>query len=242
MRIVSFEEFMALTMGGRPNQMDVGPYVGYEFSCACGHLHVFDPSSVAILRELRKMRLVLACPQSDAVTCVKATGILRFKGFESLFGAQTGSKADREVGDQGSIGSQLEMSLHSQIRHADQLACHLWDKLGVDSDIQARHGIGTITAAIATSANRSVSPDMCIDEASRFLGDSDFDIFLHEPDVRHGLQRMAEDARSAAKASDAKTLSGLVQMLRSLPQEAQPPYLPRKPRLLFRPPLQSVPM
>ena len=94
MQVVPFEEFMARTFGGRPSRMNVRPYIGHRFACACGDSHAFDPTSTEVLRELRKMRLVLACPHSDALTCVKVKGILRFKGFESLFGAKAEEESD----------------------------------------------------------------------------------------------------------------------------------------------------
>ncbi len=89
MEIIPFGQFMAQTFGGRPNQMGLAPYSGHPFECACGVRHVFDPLTVTVLRELPGMRLVLACPQGDAVTCVKIKGLFRFKGFASLFGAQS---------------------------------------------------------------------------------------------------------------------------------------------------------
>jgi len=82
-------DFMARTAGGRPNQMNTTPYDGHPFHCACGAIHYFETGSTEVLRELGGMRLVLGCPHGNAVTCVKVRGILRFAGFQSLFGTQT---------------------------------------------------------------------------------------------------------------------------------------------------------
>lgn len=96
MELIPLEQFMAQTLGGRPNQMGLAPYVGHHFECACGARHVFDPLTVNVLRELSRMRLVFACPQGDAVTCVKVKGIFGFKGFASLFGSQGSGSQARE--------------------------------------------------------------------------------------------------------------------------------------------------
>ena len=90
--LVSQDEFMVKTMGGRPNRMDTSIYDGHPFDCACGDTHIFSTASVPIMRELAGMKLVLACPNGEGITCVKVTGgMLRFKGFRSLFGAGVSS-------------------------------------------------------------------------------------------------------------------------------------------------------
>jgi len=76
-------------MGGRPNKMDMSPYDGESFLCACGKTHMFYLGKVHVLRELPNMRIVFACPDQPVfVTCLKIKGLFRFKGFESLFGAK----------------------------------------------------------------------------------------------------------------------------------------------------------
>lgn len=90
MLLYPLERFAVMTYGGRPNQMDMGPYEGAPFDCACGRKHSFNSQTVLVLRELTHMRLVFACPDECYVTCVKLHGILTFKGFESLFGGDSG--------------------------------------------------------------------------------------------------------------------------------------------------------
>ncbi len=87
MQIYEFSEFFSRTTGGGPNQMNMAPYEGHPFECACGETHKFYEDTVSVIRELPKMRLVFVCPEDEHVTCVKVKGILRFKGFEALFGA-----------------------------------------------------------------------------------------------------------------------------------------------------------
>ncbi|DAB40861.1 MAG TPA: hypothetical protein CFH81_00730 [Sulfurovum sp. UBA12169] len=95
MRILEPTDFFAETLGGRPSQMDTSAYDGHPFECACGQIHDFDSLNVAVLRELTKMRLVLACPVNDGyITCVKVKGWFRFKGFESLFGTKVEEELD----------------------------------------------------------------------------------------------------------------------------------------------------
>lgn len=89
MKLLDSIDFFAETLGGRPNQVDTSGYDGYPFECACGQIHNFDSYQIEVLRELIKMRLVLACPVNDGyLTCVKVKGWFGFKGFESLFGTK----------------------------------------------------------------------------------------------------------------------------------------------------------
>ncbi len=95
MKLLSPNDFFAETMGGRPNMMDVSIYEGYPFECACGQIHSFSPSRVNIVRELPGRRLVFECPEEpNFATCVKLKGILRFKGFVSLFGTRVEEDMD----------------------------------------------------------------------------------------------------------------------------------------------------
>jgi hypothetical protein len=215
MELVSFEEFMTRTSGGRQNQMDVAPYVGHAFDCACGSSHAFEPSSSKVLRELPKMHLVLACPQGEAITCVKVKGIFRFNGFQSVFGSPSGPASTGEQCE--SLPEHLERFTRDRISHADALACSLWDQLGVDREVQARHGVGVIVAAIVTSAKSWSDSGVCLGAASRFIGDADFAAFVQAPDVRSGIRRLAEDASSAARSADARRLAGLIQAFLLMP-------------------------
>ena len=88
MELVSLETFMARTMGGRPNQMNVAPYVGALYECGCGESHAFHPPASQVLRELSRMRLVIGSPDCDVINCVKVKGIVTFKGFKTLFAAK----------------------------------------------------------------------------------------------------------------------------------------------------------
>jgi len=88
-------DFFAETLGGRQSQMDTSPYDGHPFECACGQNHNFNSLNIEVLRELPKMRLVLACPVTDGyITCVKIKGWFKFKGFESLFGTKIEEELD----------------------------------------------------------------------------------------------------------------------------------------------------
>jgi len=87
MEVVSLQEFWRRTMGGRPNRMDVSIYMGCPYECACGNTHEFDGIPDRVLRELPGMRLVVSCPETEAVTCIKIRGFFRYR-LESLFGAR----------------------------------------------------------------------------------------------------------------------------------------------------------
>lgn len=89
--MVSPEEFLRETIGGRPNQMQLSIYEGITFDCACGRQHEFSIACVPILREFPGMRLVFGCPEGiDALTCVRIKGLIRFR-FVSLFGTKGGA-------------------------------------------------------------------------------------------------------------------------------------------------------
>ena len=86
--LVDIQSFAEQTSNGWACQMNLVPYYGYSFLCACGQKHTFS-DQVEVLRELSYSRLVVLCPlDGNAVTCVKITGILRFNGFKSLFGTK----------------------------------------------------------------------------------------------------------------------------------------------------------
>jgi len=95
MKLLDTTNFFAETLGGRSSQMDTSTYNGHPFECACGQIHEFNSHQVEVLRELTRMRLVLACPINDGyVTCVKVKGWFRFKGFESLIGTKIEEELD----------------------------------------------------------------------------------------------------------------------------------------------------
>jgi hypothetical protein len=88
-RRLSPAEFFAATAGGRAARVDLLRLHGRPFRCACGQAHLYRFRQVPVLRELPGRRLVLACPRGlPFVTCVRLRGRLRFRGFESLFGAE----------------------------------------------------------------------------------------------------------------------------------------------------------
>jgi hypothetical protein len=87
--ILDLPEFATRAGGGRPNRMNMSSYDGAPFMCACGETHHYNAGRIDVLQELSGMRLVFACPHKPFVTCVKVKGVLRFEGFDSLFGAAT---------------------------------------------------------------------------------------------------------------------------------------------------------
>jgi hypothetical protein len=84
MRIVSGDEFVALTANGRENRMDLSAYGGRSYKCVCGYAHAMYQESA--LRELPGMRLVMACPDGAGVNCVRIRGWIRIR-IETEFGA-----------------------------------------------------------------------------------------------------------------------------------------------------------
>lgn len=77
MEMLTKEQFASRTLAGRPVALNLSVYAARPFECACGTTHAFSGDPAQVLRELTGMRLVLACPSTDAVTCVKISGIFR---------------------------------------------------------------------------------------------------------------------------------------------------------------------
>lgn len=85
MEIISQVDFFYRTQGGRPNALNLSPYAGKPFDCACDETHTFLNDPLQVLRELGGMRLVLRCPSSGSITCVKMEGFFR-PTLKPLFG------------------------------------------------------------------------------------------------------------------------------------------------------------
>ena len=76
MKIVDIEEFVRLTLGGRPVRANLSVYVSQSFECGCGNSHRVHDEGVDVLRELRKMRFVFQC-HNDYATCVHIKGLFK---------------------------------------------------------------------------------------------------------------------------------------------------------------------
>ena len=84
MEILSQEQFIQRTVGGRPNRMDISPYSNKEFECGCGKKHKLGNSSVNVLRELTYMKLVVKSVECGYVNCIQVKGFFRVK-LNTLF-------------------------------------------------------------------------------------------------------------------------------------------------------------
>ena len=87
--IVSIDEFLSKTMGGRPCQLDLHIYQGCEFECGCGKTHTYSSHSTEVVREIPMLKLVLQQNDCKYVTLIKIKGIFKYR-FESLFSAING--------------------------------------------------------------------------------------------------------------------------------------------------------
>jgi len=86
MEHVAPNEFVARISRGWDPRMNTAIYDGLDFQCACGDSHSFDTATTSPLLELPGMRLVIKCPTSHSLTCIKIRGFLQYR-IESLFGA-----------------------------------------------------------------------------------------------------------------------------------------------------------
>jgi len=118
--IVTLEEFMDQTLGGRPNRANMTAYDGKEYECGCGDFHIIEcldqnNSEPAVIRELSGMRFVFSC-QNGYVTCVKISGIFTVK-LKSLFSA-----ANKDTSDEASLLDLASQSIFSLVLEgADKL-------------------------------------------------------------------------------------------------------------------------
>ena len=64
-------EFVTRIARGWDPKMNTSIYDGLGFRCACGESHPFDSARTTPLVELSGMRLVVKCPTSHHVTCIK---------------------------------------------------------------------------------------------------------------------------------------------------------------------------
>ena len=84
MEVIDGEGFAERIAHGWMLRMDVSIYAGVNYECGCGECHKFDFLSSIVLRELPGMKLVIACPDKLALTCVKIKGLTTY-AFESCF-------------------------------------------------------------------------------------------------------------------------------------------------------------
>lgn len=84
-RLMPEPEFDKETLPRRMLTMNLAPYFGHSFECACGQRHLFEPHIVVKSEVFRGF--IIQCPDSpEYLTRVKLTGMFKFKGFESLYG------------------------------------------------------------------------------------------------------------------------------------------------------------
>ncbi len=101
MEHLTASEFVSRVSRGRDTKMNTSIYDGLTFECACGQSHSFDSNLTPPEIELGWMRLVIKCPDSNHLTCVKIRGFLRWR-MESLFGALI-----PDTGDTAAVGNSL---------------------------------------------------------------------------------------------------------------------------------------
>ena len=71
---VSLPEFRKRTAGGHFPRRNSSTFHDLTFECTCGHVHRFDRRSMRVLFELAGTGLVLACPDTAALTYVTVEG------------------------------------------------------------------------------------------------------------------------------------------------------------------------
>ena len=109
--------------------------------------------------------------------------------------------------------------IRSCIRHADNLTCQLWTQsLEIDGmHYQARHGVATIVAAIASLGLPDLYMDTLIGLAAVHLDDVEFKTFLQNSDVRGANTKLFKDTQAAVQAEDLVKISELLQTFLLMP-------------------------
>lgn len=103
--IVKPREFGHKTGGGRPaGGFNYWPYWGSQYQCPCGAAHTLTPLTT-ILRGIPLSRFVIACRSGEHLVCVKAKGLLRFKGLVSEVGTVIPG------GEEGAAAKELTVGL-----------------------------------------------------------------------------------------------------------------------------------
>lgn len=96
MEVIDADDFFMTTwQQGWPPRMDMTVYDGKTYECVCGDSHEFHHSRVA--REMKRMHVVIECPDSMGVVCLKIKGIF-FTRLVSRYGALR-AKGRAEGGD-----------------------------------------------------------------------------------------------------------------------------------------------
>ncbi len=88
---VSLSEFRKRTTGGHYPRRNSSTFHDLQYDCTCGRIHRLDRRTMRVLFELAETGLVLACPDTAALTCVTVGGApLR---IVALFGTWTAAAA-----------------------------------------------------------------------------------------------------------------------------------------------------
>jgi len=94
MKLVNLTTFFdTFGKAGKP-RMNMSIY-RESFKCACGKSHWFD-ESIKIVCEGTGMKIAVLCPEEAFITSlkIKTFMVFKFKGFESISGAQIKTEGD----------------------------------------------------------------------------------------------------------------------------------------------------
>lgn len=96
--MASYDDFRDFMGPAKPNTMDLTPYAGHRWDCACGKTH---PYTLMVKNPIQGIwKVVMQCPDNSTyLTCVKVKMKMwvKFEGFESLFGLKLSQEEAKTV-------------------------------------------------------------------------------------------------------------------------------------------------
>ena len=96
--LLPMEDFLLSFGNAMRNRMDLSPYYGHCYECACGGVHFMDSRTSLVLQGFWKVLAI--CPDNPTyLTNIKVQMFMmvKFKGFKSLCGTQVTSDYDEHL-------------------------------------------------------------------------------------------------------------------------------------------------
>lgn len=97
-KLLPLEDFLSSFGNAMRNRMDLTPYYGHWYQCACGGEHVMDDRTLLVLQGYWKVMAI--CPEDPTYFTnikVQMFMMVKFKGFKSLCGTRVTSGYDQQL-------------------------------------------------------------------------------------------------------------------------------------------------
>ena len=97
-KLLPLDNFLKSFGNAMHNRMDLSPYYGHWYQCACGGEHVMDSRTSLVLQGYWKVMAI--CPEDlTYFTNIKVQMFMmvKFKGFKSLCGTRINTAEDQQL-------------------------------------------------------------------------------------------------------------------------------------------------